>query len=118
MTPEEKAKVYAEKRLSDDLSGKALDCDKMALLFDTYDIEQAYKDGATEALASQWVSVAERLPEDATQCLVFLPGSYDDNIVRLAWYDGDKFHDVQTDQRYRPSFWMPIPIPPLKGGDA
>ena len=78
--------------------------------------KRAFIAGADFALSHQWVSVEDRLPEDATQCLVFLPGSYDDNIVRLAWYDGDKFHDVQTDQRYRPSFWMPIPIPPPKGG--
>ncbi|WP_305277840.1 DUF551 domain-containing protein [uncultured Duncaniella sp.] len=112
MTTEEKAKVYAgELRVSTAIPGVVI-----PMIADM--VEAAYLAGATEALASQWVSVEERLPEDATQCLVFLPGSYDDNIVRLAWYDGDKFHDVQTDQRHRPSFWMPIPIPPLKGGDA
>lgn len=118
MTTEEKARAYAEKDLVRAISRPAHPLDHLAPYFDSKDVQQAYLAGATEALASQWVSVEERLPEDATQCLVFLPGSYDDNIVRLAWYDGDKFHDVQTDQRYRPSFWMPIPIPPLKGGDA
>lgn len=102
MTTEEKARAYAERYEAKPMAETAI---------------RAYIAGHFEALASQWKDPKVELPEDATQCLVFLPGSYDDNIVRLAWYDGDKFHDAQTDQRYRPSFWMPIPIPPLKGGE-
>ena len=112
MTTEEKARAYAEKRLVNDLSGKAHTYDKMALLFDTYDIEQAYKDGATEAFASQWVSVEDRLPKPYENVLTYTIGSIDENAV--AYHDGEDWYTTNG-EHIRPHYWLPIP--PLKGGD-
>lgn len=63
MTTEEKAKAYAEKELVRAINRPAHPLDHLAPYFDSKDVQQAYLAGATEALASQWVSVDERLPE-------------------------------------------------------
>ena len=78
-------------------------------------IADGFKAGATEALASQWVSVEDRLPEYNATCLV--RGQEDNRHwwMHFAWFDGENFYDAQTDRLYRPMWWLPIP--PLKGGD-
>ena len=77
--------------------------------FDSYDIEQAYEDGATDALASQWVSVEERLPEIGELVVAAYIGFV------TATYDGEDWYDA-NDHLIRPTHWLPIP--PLKGGGA
>lgn len=60
---------------------------RVAERFDSYDIEQAYQDGAQEALASQWVSVEDALPED------------DEDVVLVYAYDpysGSPYFDLAT----------------------
>lgn len=54
---------------------------RVAERFDSYDIEQAYQDGAQEALASQWVSVEDALPEPMQRVLVWIG---DEALV--CWY--------------------------------
>lgn len=106
MTTAEKAKAYAE-----NLPVTAATWGMRKSV-----IADAYLAGATEALASQWVSVEERLPEYNTTCLV--RGQEDDRHWwrYFAWFDGENFYDAQTDRLYRPTHWLPIP--PLKGGDT
>ena len=114
MTTEEKAKAYADKKIKSTygISSKAFREAGCRLEYE--DVVQAYEDGATEALASQWVSVEERLPEYNATCLI--RGKDDDRHwwMHFAWFDGENFYDAQTDRLYRPLYWFPIP--PLKGG--
>lgn len=82
-------------------------------------MREAYLAGATEALASQWVSVDERLPKADTICLVYGYEDLDFNgrlniYTMMAWYDGEDFSDAYNDRVYHPVMWMPIPEPPVK----
>lgn len=99
MTTEEKAKVYAgELRVSTAIPGVVI-----PMIADM--VEAAYLAGATEALASQWVSVEVRLPEDNTLVVVWINSTIlTDYCESGEWH----YHGVR--------FWLPIP--PLKGGDA
>ena len=75
-------------------------------------IKRAYRAGyfagANEALASQWVSVEERLPEIGELVVAAHIGFV------TATYDGEDWYDA-NDHLIRPTHWLPIP--PLKGGD-
>ena len=113
MTTEEKAKAYAESRIA--VKDVRVMCitprEKRLERFDAYDIEQAYEDGATEALASQWVSVEEVEPPIGKLILCR-------NLVdaTLAYYDGEDICEAHDNSIIvRMPFWMSIPIPPLKG---
>lgn len=82
--------------------------------FDGYDIEQAYEDGATEALASQWRSVEEELPEDDRLVLAHFSDVDPELSYATAYYrDGawqtpdDWYYDCKID------FWKPIMPPSL-----
>ena len=113
MTTEEKAKAYAETRLANDLSGKALACNRSELLFNAYDIKQAYEDGAAEALASQWKDPKVELPEDEETVLTL--SSYGPVLAYYSkqdetWFAYGNYGDIT------PTHWLNIP--PLKGGDA
>ena len=105
MTTEEKAKAYAEKVFCD--AAKICSDKPWNEFRDTY--EQAYLAGATEALASQWVSVEERLPEIGELVVAAHIGFV------TATYDGEDWYDA-NDHLIRPTHWLPIP--PLKGGEA
>ena len=109
MTNEEKAKAYAKKELVRTISRHAHPLDELAPYFDSKDIQQAYLAGATEALASQWVSVEERMPEIGELVMAVHIGFV------TATYDGKDWYDA-NDHLIRPTHWLPIP--PLKGGDA
>ena len=100
MTIEEKARAYADRYEAKPMAETAI---------------RAYIAGHFEALASQWASVEDRLPEYNATCLV--RGQDDDRHwwIHLAWFDGENFYDAQTDRLYRPLYWLPIP--PLKGGE-
>lgn len=77
--------------------------------------EDAYKQGATEALASQWVSVEDRLPEEKKNVLVHCSDADPEISDCIAYFkDGvwcfmDEFYYDCT-----VSHWLPIP--PMKGG--
>lgn len=111
MTTEEKARAYAETRLANDLSGKALACDKSELLFNTYDMKQAYEDGATEALASQWKDPKAEPPETDADVVAI-----DANGLHIAAYFDGEWYSSDDEFTRNPQMWLPIP--PLKGGDA
>lgn len=119
MTTEEKAKAYAENTLVRTISRHAHPLDHLAPYFDSKDVQQAYLAGATEALASQWVSVEEELPEDMVNVLVHCSDADPElsdciaYLKNMVWCFLDDFYIGCT-----VSHWMPIPIPPLKGGDA
>ena len=103
MTTEEKATAYAERYEARPMAETAI---------------RAYINGATEALASQWRSVEEELPEPDTMCLVFGYQDLDFNgrltrYTMMAWYDGEDFMDAYNDRKYHPGKWMAIPLPDI-----
>lgn len=118
MTTEDKARAYAESRIA--VKDVRVMCitprEKRLERFDAYDIEQAYEDGATEALASQWKDPEVELPEDDRQVLV--ETDCEDKELRHAisyflagaWhFPDDWYYDCRVLK------WMYIP--PLKGGE-
>ncbi len=103
MTIEERATAYAERYEARPMAETAI---------------RAYINGATEALASQWRSVEEELPEPDTMCLVFGYQDLDFNgrltrYTMMAWYDGEDFMDAYNDRKYHPVKWMAIPLPDI-----
>lgn len=103
MTIEERATAYAERYEARPMAETAI---------------RAYINGATEALASQWRSVEEELPEPDTMCLVFGYQDLDFNgglnlYTMMAWYDGEDFYDAYNDRKYHPVKWMAIPLPDI-----
>lgn len=63
-----------------------------------------YLAGATEALASQWVSVEDRLPEDNTLVAVWI-----NSTIFTDFCENGEWHHRGV------RFWLPIPL--LKGGE-
>lgn len=133
MTAKEKARAYAENRLRTAYPNMTLSrIDKAVDLFDTYDMEQAYLAGATEALASQWKEVdadnPETLPKEKQTVLCRL----DDGEFLAARFDRINTFDLDGEE-YNVAEWSVgngfesytlgdeithwLPIPPLKGGD-
>lgn len=117
MTTEEKARAYADKKIKNDygVSSKAFREAGCRLGYE--DVVQAYKDGATKALASQWKDPKVELPEDDRQVLV--ETDCEDKELRHAisyflagaWhFPDDWYYDCRVLK------WMYIP--PLKGGEA
>lgn len=115
MTTEEKAKAYAE-----NLPVAAATWGMRKSV-----IADAYLAGATEALASQWKEI-ERDKDGFTtdKCLdtmfqelpILLWHNTDEDgeyVDRTKW--ADYAGDIQRDYHHY-SLYMPIPIPPLKGG--
>lgn len=103
MTIGERAAAYAERYEARPMAETAI---------------RAYINGATEALASQWRSVEEELPEPDTMCLVFGYQDLDFNgglnlYTMMAWYDGEDFYDAYNDRKYHPVKWMAIPLPDI-----
>ena len=83
-----------------------------------------YLAGATETLASQWVSVEDRLPKRGEDVLIYTKKG---QIKMSCWEGAKDIDDNESRHRHwkwwgnlRPYVlcWMPLPIPPLKGGDA
>lgn len=104
MTLVEKAMAYAEKRLRTAYPNMTLSrLDKAVDLFDTYDMAQAYEDGATEALQSQWKSTKDEIPDGNVKMLYLLR----DGRLSIGYFVNDDYQQ----------FWMPIPEPPVKGGE-
>ncbi len=94
--------------------------------FDSYDIEQAYEDGAKAALASQWVSVEDRLPEKSQR--IFIREELDDwaTKARVILFDSILYEEyadhiigfensIRTHEqshkgeKLKVTHWMPIP---------
>lgn len=120
MTTEEKAMQYAEKRLRTAYPNMTQSrLDKAVDLFDTYDMAQAYEDGATEALESQWKDPKVELPEDG-EWVIIVAG--EDDIQTAVWnathqcWDDDEGDDAKYEKDVV-TMWMPIPEPPVKGGE-
>lgn len=81
-----------------------------------------YLAGATEALASQWKDPKVELPEEKKPVLCFMadmkdPYAENDSYFDMAILLEGEFINLDA-EIVHPSYWMPIPIPPLKGGDA
>ena len=121
MTTEEKARAYAEKELACAIRRHAHPLDKLAPYFDFKDIQQAYLAGAAEALASQWKDPKVELPEEKKPVLCFMADMKDPYAEKNSYFDMAILLEgevINLDAEIvRPTFWMPIPFPPLKGGD-
>lgn len=80
---------------------------------------KAYLAGATEVLALQWKDPKEELPEDG-EWVIILAG--EDGVQTAVWnrthqcWDDDEGDDVKYEKDVV-TLWMPIPEPPVKGGD-
>ena len=76
-------------------------------------MKQAYIAGAKEALAGQWRSVDDKLPEIDDVVVVTYPNLYvpSDRDMGTAYYDGEDWYTTD-DTHIRPTHWMPIPEPP------
>ena len=109
MTTVEKAREYSEKAYYPAPEYGWYESDHEAMM-DV--LEQAYLAGATEALASQWVSVEDWLPEDEETVLTL--SSYGPVLAYYSkqdemWFAYGNYGDIT------PTHWLSIP--PLKGGD-
>lgn len=115
MTIEEKATAYAESRITvkcPRLDKLITPNEKRIERFDGYDIEQAYEDGATEALASQWRSVEEELPSNDDNVLVYVPSTeFRMGGYEVAYHDGEDWY-TSDGEHIRPSHFMYIPSLP------
>ena len=99
------AEEYAEARfplLLDSISSKPWPDVKAFLA-------QAYKDGADFALANQWISVDDQLPEIDSDVLVFVPAYFAYTYrYEVARFDGEDWYTT-VGEHVRPSRWCPIP---------
>lgn len=103
---ERAAEVYATQKTEQDVpeSYGEMTHRRVAMLFDSYDIEQAYEDGANFATSHQWVSVSERLPEEGAMVTAHSPNG---RIDVLKYHD-EEFID-ELHQAHCVDFWLPIP---------
>ena len=64
----------------------------------------------------EWISVEDRLPEEAVNCIVHYRHAYCDNdgywAIGFCCYDGEKF---LFDPAYKVTHWMQMPEPPEEG---
>ena len=81
--------------------------------------KDAYKLGATEALAGQWKSVEDELPEYKVDVLICT----DKGQVKTSCWFGKEKEAADMDSRHRywkwwgnfhpyVLYWMPLPVPP------
>ena len=65
---------------------------------------------------TKWISVEDRLPEEAVNCIVHYRHAYCDNdgywAIGFCCYDGEKF---LFDPAYKVTHWMQMPEPPEEG---
>ena len=80
--------------------------------YDAYDLMQAFEDGASEALQSQWRSVEQELPDESEEVVA----AYKDRITQsikyaVAWTDRKgQWHSNDDDINvYGVVAWFPIP---------
>lgn len=67
----------------------------------------------------RWIPVSERLPGNASRCLVsrhdYVTGA---DFVDILWYDSGEWWDRQHAGDYAVTHWMPLPEPPkMDGGE-
>ena len=71
-------------------------------------IQQAYITGANEALAGQWRSVDNELPDERDDNVLVVHKSYGILEAEVAYYFHKKWHTTNG-ERIEPILWMPIP---------
>lgn len=74
--------------------------------------QKSYELGRRDALAGQWRSVVDELPETDDDVLVIYSRSYTPKYKEkaIAYYDGEDWY-TQDGEHIRPSHWMSIPEP-------
>lgn len=102
MTIEEKAKSYYDNYIKRGFIGQG----ELA-------IRTAYLEGATEALASQWRSVEEELPEDDSYFYFVADVNKNPLAVDCAEYACETKKFSRGGQILHPTHWMHIPTPSL-----
>ena len=66
-------------------------------------------DFAKYCISHQWISVAERLPEEYRTVLTYIDNDdFRELKIALAHWDGEDWYDIK-DSHIRPSHWLPIP---------
>lgn len=60
---------------------------------------------------TEWIPVAERLPEPDCKIIVFTK----EEDVGEAWFDGEKFHWTDGWPHIAVTHWMDLPKPPREG---
>ena len=76
-------------------------------------LAEIYLAGAKEALASQWRSVEDELPEIDKEVVVVYSHPLTPNFIEkaMAYSDGEDWYTTDG-EHLRPTHWMPIPEPP------
>ncbi len=123
MTTAEKARAYADKKIKNDygVSSKAFREAGCRLGYE--DVVQAYKDGATEALASQWKDSKVELPEDDSVVLAKIAETANEHeFIRYTvarYTDGCWIFQDEYFEDCMVSHWLRIPaLPDGKEGEV
>ena len=82
-------------------------------------IKFAWKMWQARAAQSEWISVAEKLPEEKRHYLTCHAGG----VARVCQFDGKKFSYWEYDEEewefveviFIPDYWQPLPEPPAGG---
>ena len=76
-------------------------------------LARIYLAGAKEALAGQWRSVKDELPEIDKEVVVVYSPLLTPNFIEkaIAYFDGEDWY-THDGEHIRPTHWMPIPEPP------
>lgn len=115
MTPtkDQQAQEYATQKTEQDVPEYygEMKFRRVAMLFDSYDIQQAYLDGYTACEQSMWRSVEEEMPSNDDKVFVIIHGAY-----VCGWYDHKyelwEIFGMGSYSRKDASYWMPIPSLP------
>jgi hypothetical protein len=74
-------------------------------------------------LTDEWQPI-ETAPRDETAVLLYFPGSWETDGVRVgwwhegAWYEHEWSSNPMTDFYEEPTHWMPLPHPPQEQTNA
>lgn len=101
--------------------------DQRRLIRELCDTCDAFERTADEYFEkTRWISVEERLPEDNLRCLVAYTGRHgygepEDDLIGMTSFSNGQFdmnqiyHFELNDVKIK--YWMPLPKPPMKGGE-
>lgn len=112
---EKAAEEYVLKRqvarhnAKDEYEATMADFDRSRQVWDAFDMEQSFKDGAHFALSHQWVSVEERLPEDDSYFYLVADVRLAPLGVDCAEYSCETKLFSRGGKILHPTHWCPIP---------
>lgn len=83
--------------------------DKQRPIFDAYDLETAFEQGAKFALSNQWISVEGELPENEQYVLVCYKDTYGFGFGVAGYFDNEWYTADENLKIDKIVAWMPIP---------